>query len=72
MSTTIQIAESVKKTLDKMKMFDRETYNDVLERMIEDELELNAVTKREIEEAEKRIKSGKFVKHSDVEKRFGL
>ena len=69
MSTTIQITEGVKKTLDKMKMFNRETYNDVLERMIEDELELNAVTKREIEE---RIKSGKFIKHSEVKKKFGL
>ena len=72
MSTTIQITEGVKKTLDKMKMFNRETYNDVLERMIEDELELNNITKREIEEAKKRIKSGKFLRHADVEKKLGF
>ena len=72
MSTTIQITEGVKKTLDKMKMFNRETYNDVLERMIEDELELNNITKREIEEAKKRIKSGKFLRHTDVEKKLGF
>ena len=69
MPTTIQVTDSVKKTLDKMKMFDRETYNDILERMIEDELEINEKTKKEIEE---RIKSGKFIKHSEVEKKFGL
>ena len=72
MSTTIQITEGVKKTLDKMKMFNRETYNDVLERMIEDELVLNDITKKEIGEAKKRIKSGKFLRHTDVEKKLGF
>ena len=51
---------------------DRETYNDVIERMIEDELELNDETKKEIEEARNRIKSGKFFSQEEVEKRFGL
>ena len=59
MTTTIQISDNVKKTLEKMKLYDRETYNDVIERMIEDELELNEQTKKEIEEARNRIKSGK-------------
>ena len=68
MSTTIQISDNVKTILDRMKMIERETYNDVIERMIEDDLELNKKTKIEIEEARK----GKSTPHAEVKKRFGL
>ena len=72
MPTTIQISDKTKEALDKMKMFQRETYNGVIERMLEDNLELNEKTKNEIEEARKRIKAGKFVTQKEVEKRIGL
>ena len=72
MPTTIQISDNVKNTLDRMKMMERETYNEVIERMIEDDLELNEKTKIEIEEARKRIKSGKFITQEVAKKRFGL
>ena len=72
MSTTVQISDNVKSVLDRMKMIDRETYNDVIERMIEDDLELNEKTKIEIEEARKRIKAGKFITHEEAKKRLGL
>ena len=68
MSTTIQISDNVKKVLDRMKMIERETYNEIIERMIEDDLELNKKTKIEIEEARK----GKSIPHSEIKKRFGL
>ena len=68
MPTTIQISNNVKSVLDKMKMIERETYNDIIERMIEDDLELNEKTKTEIEEARK----GKSISHAEVKKRFGL
>ena len=72
MPTTIQISDAVKIILDRMKMIERETYNDVIERMIEDDLELNKKTKIEIEEAKKRINSGKFITHEEAKKRLGL
>jgi predicted transcriptional regulator len=68
MATTIQISDKIKILLDKMKMMERETYNDVIERMIEDEAELNEKTKKELEEAKK----GKSVSHEEVKKRFGV
>ena len=68
MSTTIQISDNVKLILDKMKMMKRESYNEVIERMIEDDLELNEKTKKEIEEARR----GKSISHAEVKKRFGL
>jgi len=72
MSTTIQISDNVKSVLDRMKMMERETYNEVIERMIEDDLELNEKTKQEIEEARKRVKSGKFITQEEAKKRLGL
>ena len=72
MPTTIQISDNVKLVLDKMKMIERETYNDVIEKMIEDDSELNEKTKIEIEEARKRIKSGKFITQEEAKKRLGL
>lgn len=72
MATTIQIADNTKITLDKMKMFDRETYNEIIERMIEDNLEINEQTKREINEARRRVKAGKFMTQEEVEKKLGV
>ena len=69
MATTIQISDSVKNTLEKMKMFERESYNEIIERMIEDEKELSAKAKAEIEE---RIKSPKFVSNESARKRMGI
>jgi len=68
MSTTIQISDSVRNTLEKMKLIERETYNDIIERMLEDDLELNEKTKKEIEAARK----GKSIPHAEVKRRFGL
>lgn len=68
MATTIQISDKVKSILDRMKMMERETYNEIIERMIEDDLELSDKTKKEIEEARK----GKSISHADFKKRLGL
>ena len=72
MATTIQIEKEVQEQLSNMKIHSRETYNDVLERMIEDLQELNQETKKEIEKALKEIKSGKFKKHEDLKKEMGF
>lgn len=72
MSTTIQISDNVKAILDKMRVMNRETYSDVLEFMIEDNLELNEKTKLEIEEARIRISKGKKISHEEAKKRLGI
>jgi len=72
METTIRISRDVKAQLDKMKLFERETYNNVIENMIEDNLELNEKTKKEIEEARKRVKKGEVYTHEEVGKMLGL
>ena len=72
MPTTIQISDDVKVFLDKMRFMERETYNDVLEFMIEDNLELNEKTKLEIEQAKKRISKGNKISHDQAKKRLGI
>ena len=68
METTIKVSNDVKKHLDKMKMFERETYNDIIELLIEDNLELNEKTKKELEER----KNEKTISHEEVKKILGL
>ena len=69
MTTTIQISNSVKRALDNLKLLERETYNEVIENMLEDNLDLNEKTLREIEE---RKNSKDWVSIEDVEKHLGL
>lgn len=72
MTTTIQISNDIKKELDKKKMFSRETYNDVIARMLEDDMEVNEETKKDIEEARKKFKEGKYITHEQVKKELGF
>jgi predicted transcriptional regulator len=65
-TTTIQITSEVKKTLDSMKLYSRETYNELIERLLEDSKELNKETKKEIKKAEEEIKAGKFKTHEEL------
>ena len=72
MSTTIQISEEMRERLNELKLFSRETYNDVLERVIEDMQELNEKTKKEIEKDRKEIESGRYKTHEEVRKELGF
>ncbi len=72
MSTTIQISNEMQEQLNDLKLFSRETYNDVLERIFEDMQELNENTKKEIEQAIKEIESGHYKTHEEVRKELGF
>ena len=72
MATTIQVREGVKEELKQLKMYERETYNDILERILEDFKELNEETKREVELARKEIARGKFKTHEDLKAGLGF
>lgn len=65
-TTTIQIKQSTKEVLERMKIYKRETYNDVLERLIEEVQELNEETKKEIELARKAVEEGRYVTHEKL------
>lgn len=72
MATTIQIKESTKDRLDRMKLYRQETYNDVLERLIEDVSDLNTRAREEVETAVKEIESGRWVTLEKLAKELGL
>lgn len=59
MATTIQISDKLQWTLNKKKLFDRETYEEVIWNLIEDTMELSAETKKELEKARAEVKAGK-------------
>ena len=72
MVTTIQVSEKLLDTLKRKKLYDKESYEEVIWDLVEDTQEVNAETKQEIEQARADIKEGKFFTHEQVKKRLGL
>ena len=64
---TIEISDKIKRVLDNMKS-KNDNYNDLMEKMIEDEQELNKKTIQELKIAKK----GKSYSHQEIKKRFNL
>ena len=71
-TTTIQVDRALKERLDAMKLHPRESYGEVLERILEDLRELNERTKREIERAVRATQAGKSKAHDEVRAEMGL
>jgi len=72
MATTIQVSESLLDTLKKKKIYEKESYEEVIWNLVEDTMEINEETKKEIEQARADIKAGRFYTHEQVKKRLGL
>ena len=72
MATTIQISEGLQDELSKRKLFDRESYEEVIWDLLEDTMELSEETKRHIEQAKKDIKEGRVYTHEQVKKELGF
>ncbi len=72
MTTTIQISNDLQQELNKMKLFTRETYEEVIWNAIEDTKELSEQTKKEIIESRKEIADGRFVTLSELEKKYNI
>jgi hypothetical protein len=72
MDTSIQISKRLQKELLKRKFFDKETYEEVIWDMIEDNEELNAQTKKELAEARAEVKAGKLHSLAKIKKELGL
>ena len=71
-NTTIQIKKGTKLKLDSLKLSKRETYNDVIENLVEDSLELNDFTLNEIRVALEEHQEGKSLSFSEVKNQLGL
>ena len=72
MVTTIQITGQLQETLIKKKLFDRETYEEVIWDLIEDTKELSEQTKKELKEARAEIKKSKTHTLSQIKKELAI
>ncbi|MBI5332154.1 MAG: hypothetical protein HZB65_01135 [Candidatus Aenigmarchaeota archaeon] len=72
MATTIQISNELQGELSKRKMYDKESYEEVIWDMIEDQMELSEETKKDIEQSRKEIKQGKTKTLEQVKQELGL
>ena len=71
-STTIQISRDLQQELNKMKLFSRETYEEVIWNVIEDTKELSEQTKKNIAKSRKEISEGKFITLSNLRKKYNI
>ncbi len=75
MVTTIQIEERIKHKLEEMKVYPRETYNKVIERLIKvgvEETELSPQAIKNIELALEDIKKGRVYSTKEVKRRLKI
>ena len=75
MVTTIQLEERIKNKLEEMKMHPRETYSEVIERLVNlstEEEELSPQTVMNIEQALEDIKKGRVYSTKEVKKKLGI
>ena len=73
-TTTIRISKQTKKKLEKLKIFERESYEDVIERFINiarDE-PLSDAEIRQIEKSLRDIKEGRVLSLEEAEKKWGV
>ncbi len=70
MYTTIKISQRVKGMLDSMKFVEGESYEEVIEDLIEDHMDLNPKFKKQLEEARKEYKEGKTVSFHEIKKKL--
>ena len=72
MVTTIQVSDKLLNTLKTRKMYDNETYEDVIWDLVEDGLEISEQTKKDIAQAQEEFAQGKFHTHEQVKRELGL
>jgi len=72
MVTTIQVSEKLKKELSKKKFSNRETYENIIWDLLEDTIELNERTKKELEESREEIRAVKIYTLGQVKKELKI
>ncbi len=75
MVTTIQISSELLQRLQKMKMHDKESYEDLIWDLMEDRMELSKETKEAMAEYEKDVREKRWENFTPIEqvmKEFGV
>lgn len=72
MATTIQVSEQLMGQLKEKKLYDKESYEEVIWDLLEDSIEVNEQTRRELAQARAEIRSGKVHSLAKVKKELGI
>ena len=72
MATTISVSKELLLKLKERKMYDKESYEEVIWDALEDSMELSEETKKRIKLAEEDIKAGRIHSLEDVKKELGI
>ena len=72
MVTSIQISEDLREELQKRKLAETETYEEVIWDLLEDSRELSDETKKSVARARAEVKEGKTYPLADVKRELGL
>ena len=72
METTIQVSRELLGKLQLMKIYVKESYEDIIWDLIEDRLEFSEETKKNIAQSEKEYKEGKTISLEELKRRRGL
>ena len=72
MATTIQVSTELLEELKQKKLYDKESYEEVIWDLLEDTIEISEETKKEIEQARREIKQGKVHSLESIKKELGL
>ncbi|MDP4039737.1 MAG: hypothetical protein Q8P57_04115 [Candidatus Pacearchaeota archaeon] len=71
METTIQISRELLERLKGMKIYAKESYENIIWDLVEDRLEFSKETKNNIKKSEKEIKENKTISLEIIKKRIG-
>jgi len=69
-TTTIQISKDLLEEIKARKMYDKETYEDIIRDLLEDTMELSDQTLANIKKSEEDIKAGRVHTLKEIEKRL--
>ena len=72
MATTIQVSSQLLQVLKDRKVYDKESYEEVIWDLVEDGLELTDETKKHIEIAQKQIQQGRSYTHEEIKRKLGI
>ena len=71
-ATSIQISKELLEELKSRKMYDKESYEDIIWDLLEDTKELTDETRKRILMAEKDISEGRVYTHANIKTELGL
>jgi hypothetical protein len=72
MATTIQVSNELMDKLRNRKLYEKESYEEIIWDLLEDDMELTEETKKQIEQSRAEIKQGKTISLDEIKKKLRI